>query len=235
MLRLLTRMGRPLLGPAVQARVARSVARLGLVAGAAMLAFVLAWGISVTPVRANGTPIQLRLIWLDGVSNFGPHNAIATGEMITSEGEVRLTTAGLAKLPDDQEYAAWISVAGAQHLRLVGFQVNDAGVAKVDSVVAAGIPEKAWDLIVLTVEKKGSTPTAPGENRAIAGRFSMANPTGAAAPRPQVLPNTGGTTQSATPPAQVLGLNTGGVVLLGLLVVGVIGFALGRANARRGV
>ena len=225
MLRLLTRMGRPLMGAAVQARVAR----LGLVAA---LAFVLAWGISVAPVRANGTPIQLRLTWLEGVSNFGPHNAIATGEMITSEAELRLTTAGLAKLPDTQEYAAWISAGGTDRMRLVGFQVNDAGVAKVDTVVPGGIPEKAWDLIVLTVEQKGSTPATPGENRAIAGRFSMSNPSGAA--RPQVLPNTGGNEANATPPAQVLGLNTGGLVLLGLLVVGVIGFALGRVGARRG-
>jgi hypothetical protein len=117
-------------------------------------------------------------------------------------------------------------------MRLVGFQVNDAGVARVDTVVAGGIPEKAWDLIVLTVEKKGSTPATPGENRAIAGRFAMSNPSGAA--QPKVLPLTGGNEPSATPPAQVLGLSTGGLVLLGLLVVGVIGFALGRVGARRG-
>jgi hypothetical protein len=209
--------------------------RMGLVAGAALLAFVLAFGVSVEPARANGTPIQLRLTWLEGVSNFGPHNAIATGEMITSEAELRLTTAGLAKLPDDQEYQVWISVAGTDRMRLVGFQVNDQGVARVDTVVPGGIPEKAWDLVVLTVGAKGSTPTAPGENRAIAGRFSMSNPTGVAVPK--VLPDTGGSTGGngavGVPPTGVLGLGTGGIVLLGLLVVGVIGFALGRVGARR--
>lgn len=229
--RLGTRKGRPQVGSAVYARMAR----LGLVAGAALLAFVLAWGISVEPARANGTPIQLRLSWLDGVSNFGSRNAVATGEMITSEAELRLTTAGLEKLPDNEEYHAWIS-AGPERMRLVGFQVNDQGVARVDTVVPGGIPEKDWDLIVLTVEAKGTQPAAPSEKRAIAYRFSMSNPTGAPAGGgvPKVLPNTGGN-QPGTPGASgTLGLSTGGLVLLGLLVVGVIGFALGRAGARRG-
>jgi hypothetical protein len=207
------------------------MARLGLVAGAALLAFVLAWGIAIEPARANGTPIQLRLSWLEGVSNFGSRNAVATGEMVTSEAELRLTTAGLDKLSDNEEYHAWIS-AGTERMRLVGFQVNDQGVARVDTVVAGGIPEKEWDLIVLTVEAKGSQPDAPSEKRAIAYRFSMSNPSGAGVPK--VLPNTGGN-QPGTPAATgMLGLSTGGLVLLGLLVVGVIGFALGRVGARRG-
>jgi hypothetical protein len=226
-----TRKGRPTVGAAVQARVAR----LGLMAGAALLAFVLAWSIAAEPARANGTPIQLRLSWVDGISNFGSRNAVATGEMITSEAELRLTTAGLEMLPDNEEYHAWIS-AGPERMRLVGFSVNDQGVARVDTVVAGGIPEKDWDLIVLTVEAKGSQPAAPSEKRAIAYRFSMSNPTGApsGAGVPKVLPNTGGNEPGTPGATGMLGLSTGGLVLLGLLVVGVIGFALGRVGARRG-
>ena len=225
--RVWTSEGCPQAGAAVRARVAR----LGLMAGAAMLAFVLAWSIAAEPARANGPPIQLRPSWVEGISNFGSRNAVATGEMITSEAELRLTTAGLEKLPDNEEYHAWIS-AGSERMRLVGFAVNDQGVARVDTVVAGGIPEKAWDLIVLTVEAKGSQPVAPSEKRAIAYRFSMSNPSGAAVPK--VLPNTGGNQPGTPGTTGTLGLSTGGLVLLGLLVVGVIGFALGRVGARRG-
>lgn len=207
--------------------------RLLRLAGVALLAFAVAWALTVmtsATARANGTPIRLQLTWLDGVSNFGSQNAIATGEMITSEAELRLTTASLQQLPDNEEYHVWISAGGAERQRLTAFTVNNAGVANVDVVVQAGIPEKNWDLIVLTVEAKGSQPATPSERRAIAGRFNMQNPTGTG-PQPKVLPNTGGTTGGTTG-APGFGLSTGGLILIGLLVVGGIGFALGRAGSR---
>lgn len=214
------------LGNRVEERV-----RLALLMGAALLSLVLAWGLAVPPALANGTPIRLQLTYLANVSNFGAQNAIATGEMITSEAELRLETANLQKLADNEEYHAWISDAAGNRQRLVGFQVDDAGRAKIDTVVQGGIPERDWNLIVLTVEAKGSQPAAPSDKRAIAGRFSMANPTGAGGPQPKVLPNTGGNPPGT--PTGTLGLSTGGLLLLALLVVGGIGFALGRAGARR--
>ncbi|MCC7370287.1 MAG: hypothetical protein IT306_17820 [Chloroflexi bacterium] len=204
---------------------------MALLAGAALLSLVLAWGTVAPTVLANGTPIRLQLTYLDGVSNFGARNAIATGEMITSEAELRLETANLQKLADNEEYHAWISDGSGNRQRLVGFQVDDAGRAKIDTVVKEGIPERDWNLIVLTVEAKDSQPAAPSEKRAIAGRFSMANPSGAGAPQPKVLPNTGGNAPGT--PSGTLGLSTGGLLLLALLAVGGIGFALGRAGARR--
>jgi hypothetical protein len=206
--------------------------RLLRLAGVALLAFAVAWALTAATARANGTPIRLQLTYLNGVSNFGSQNAIATGEMITSEAELRLTTAGLQRLADNEEYHVWISAGTTDRMRLTGFSVNDAGVANVDVVVPGGIPEKNWDLIVLTVEAKGSQPANPSERRAIAGRFSMANPTGTG-PQPKVLPNTGGA-QTITAAAPSFGMSSGGLILLVLLAVGGIGFALGRAGNRTG-
>jgi hypothetical protein len=204
-----------------------------LVAGAALLALALAVVTSATPARANGTPIKIVLSHLNGVSNWGPRNATGVAEMITSEGEVRLTAAGMEKLPDNVEYQLWITAGTTDRMRLGLVEVSSAGVGRLDTVIPGGIPEKSWDLMVVTVEAKGAQPATPGENRSIAGRFSMTQGGGAG---PRVLPNTGGgeLPSAGAPAAGLLGLSNGGTVLLLLLVVGGIGFALGRVGSRRG-
>jgi hypothetical protein len=86
--------------------------------------------------------------------------------------------------------------------------------------------------MVISVEAKGSQPAAPSNKLSIAGGFSMTTGGG---PAPRVLPNTGGDgTMTGTPTSGLLGLSGGGTILLLLLVVGGIGFALGRAGSRRG-
>ena len=149
------------------------------------------------PAQANGTPIRITLRYLNGVSNFGPQNATGVAELITSEGEVRLTAAGLQKLADNEEYQLWISSDETdERLRLGTVQVNDGGVARLDTVLRQPIPEKPWNLMVLTVEAKGAQPAAPSDQRSIAGRFSMTAEGGGDAPR--VLPNTGGDATAGT-------------------------------------
>src|SRR5947208_10936722 len=101
---------------------------LALMVGAALLASTLALAIPATPVRANGTPIRIVLSYLNGVSNFGPQNATGVSELITSEGEVRLTAAGLQKLADTEKYQLWIASSEAkEELRLGTGTVNHAG------------------------------------------------------------------------------------------------------------
>ena len=204
-----------------------------LMAGAALLAAATALLAPAEPAQANGTPIRITLRYLPGLSNFGPQNATGVAELITSEGEVRLTAAGLQKPADTEEYQVWISSDETnERLRLGTVQVNDNGVGRLDTVLRQPIPEKPWNLMVLSVEAKGSTPAAPSNRLSIAGRFSMSGEGGGS---PNVLPNTGGNTPTTgTPISGLLGLSTSGTILLVLLVVGGIGFALGRAGARRG-
>jgi len=182
----------------------------------AVLLLALALSAPAPSAHANGTPIRIVLSYLAGVSNFGPQNATGVAEMITSEGEVRLTAAGLQKLPDNEQYVLWISM-GNEQMSLVPVPVGDGGVARVDTVLRNPIPEKAWDLMTLTVEAKGPMPGAPSDRRSIAGRFSMS-----------------GSGAIAAPVAGWFGLSSAGVGLLVLLLVGVIGYAVGRAGSRRG-
>jgi hypothetical protein len=194
------------------------------------------------PVQANGTPIRIVLSYLNGISNFGPQNATGVAELVTSEGEVRLQAAGLQKLDDDEQYALWISSSTANERMALGtVPIGEGGVARMDTVLQSSIPEKAWDLMVITVEKKGADPAAPSERRAIAGRFSMTPGEG---DRPRQLPNTGGDVPeglTVTAPAQaalgpapaMLGLNTAIIILLLLLIAGGIGYTIGRVGARR--
>jgi hypothetical protein len=199
--------------------------------GAAVLASTLALAIPATPARANGTPIRIVLSYLNGVSNFGPQNATGVSELITSEGEVRLTAAGLQKLADNEEYQLWIASGEAKReLRLGTVTVNDAGVGRLDTVLKQPIPEIAWDVMAITVESKGAQGAAPSEKHSIAGRFSVTSPNG---PGPRVLPNTGGDPDGGVPSSSLLGLSSTGTMLLGLLLVGGLGFALGRIGSRR--
>ena len=204
------------------------------VAGAALLAAATALLAPANPVQANGTPIRITLRYQPGLSNFGPRSATGVAELITSEGEVRLTAAGLQKPADGEEYALWISSdETGERMRLGVVGVNDGGVGRLDTVLRQPIPEKPWNLMVISVEAKDSQPAAPSNKLSIAGRFSMSGEGGGAAPR--VLPNTGGDTPTTgTPTTGLLGLSNGGTILLVLLLVGGIGFALGRAGARRG-
>jgi hypothetical protein len=205
-----------------------------LVVGSVVLALALALATPAGPALANGTPIRIVLSYLNGVSNWGPQNATGVAELITSEGEVRLTAAGLQKLGDNEEYQLWISsIEAKKRMRLGTITVNDAGVGRLDIVLKQPIPELSWDLMAITIEAKGAQGAEPSEKHSIAGRFSMTSPNG---PPPRVLPNTGGDppTTASTPTSGLLGLSNGGTILLVLLLVGGIGFALGRAGSRRG-
>ena len=137
-------------------------------------------------VHANGTPIRIVLSHLNGVSNFGPQNATGVAELITSEGEVRLTAAGLQKLPDNEQYTLWISSdATKENLLLAPVTVGDGGVARVDVVLRSPIPEKPWDLMV--AERRGEG-RRPPRRRATATRSPGASRRPGEGGAPRVLP-----------------------------------------------
>ena len=201
---------------------------------AALLACLLI--VPAGPVQANGTPVRIVLSYLNGVSNFGAQNATGVAELITSEGEVRLQAAGLQKLGENEQYLLWISSTAAnQRMALGAIPIGEGGVARMDIVLKAPIPEQPWDLMVITVEQKGPDPAAPSDKRAIAGRFSMTPGEGQGQPRQ--LPNTGGDVPAgAITPAPIsglAGLSAAGLVLLLLLAAGGAGYAIGRVGARR--
>ncbi len=210
---------------------------LGALIGPLALGLALVVGLPAAPAGANGTPIRIVLSYLNGISNFGPQNATGVAELVTSEGEVRVTTTGLQRLQGEQ-YHAWLTTANnAERLWLGAFEANDQGVGRLDRVIPQGIPERDWSLMLLTVEQGAAQPAQPSNRRAVAGRFPS---TPSAGTRPGQLPNTGGTPTTGAAPGGTAatggwsGLSTEGLALLGLLFVGALAFGLGRASGRRG-
>jgi hypothetical protein len=187
------------------------------------------------PARANGTPINVVLQYLGGVSNWGPPNASGVAEIITGEGEVRLQATGLPRLSGER-YLLWIiDTTSNTQLPLGAFNAGADGVGRLDLVLDQPIPDGAWNLLLVTVEAEGPPPASPSNRRSIAGRIAEPGP-GAGGPRPAELPRTGGPAEAppAGPqPLPVLFLIGGA---LGVLVVGgAIGYGLGRRGTLGGM
>jgi hypothetical protein len=210
--------------------------RLALLVGAAALGFTLGLAATAGSALANGTPITVILSYQKGISSWGPTNATGVAELVTKEGEVRLTTAGLPQLNGEQ-YQAWIlNSANGERLALGQFNTSADGIGKLDLLMKDPIPDKGWDTFLVTVESATAVKD-PSTRRSIAGRFPApeSGPGGAttAAPKPAELPRTGGT--EATAGAEAGGSNLGGLLGVGglLLLIGALaGYGLGRAKRR---
>src|SRR5205085_2342249 len=62
-------------------------------------------------------------------------------------------------------------------------------VGRVDEVLPQSIPERDWDLVLVSVEAEGPSPTAPSNRHSIAGRVTLP---AASQGQPSELPRTGG-------------------------------------------
>lgn len=148
--------------------------------------------------EANGSPLRVVLTYLPEVSNWGPQGATGVAELVPAEGEVRVIALGLPRL-SGEVYAVWlVNSRTGQSLEVGQFNVNDQSEARLGNVLPQAIPDEKWDMLLVTVEKEGTSPVAPGERRAIAGPINDQRE-GAAAP--QQLPRTGGTPPAAEQPA----------------------------------
>jgi hypothetical protein len=204
---------------------------LSLPLRALVLGLALALGLPAAPSAANGTPFNVVLSYLNGVSSWGPTNASGVAEIATRDGEVRLSATGLPRLSGEQ-YVVWI-VDTAQGARqpLASFN-SDGTVARADEVLPESIPERAWDIVMVTVEAEGPRPATPSTRRSIAGRIQ---PPVTSQGQPSELPRTGG---APTIPGGAPG--TGSIpyvvffgALLCLVLAGAVGFGLARLAARR--
>ncbi len=194
---------------------------------------------------ANGAPIKIILTYISGVSNWGPTNATGVAEVIKKEGEVNLSVVGLPPL-SGETYAGWlIDTRNNESLSVGRFNTDQSGAAKTQFVLPAEIPDKGWNLFLITAESQAQS-QAPGERKSIGGYF----PDSAEAKKvPSQLPKTGGDTDQniprlnqpavvATPapgskPNSILNVGndftTYGVVVLAVIGLGV----LTRARLRR--
>lgn len=211
----------------MQSRLARIISVAMVLGGLAALSG------ATSPAHANGNPLTITLSYLNEVSNWGPTNAVGVAELVGREGEVRLVASGLPQLRGER-YQLWIvDTARGDQLPLGTFGAGEDGVAKLDVVLDDVIPDKAWNLLMVSVEGESVQGTGPSARHSIAGRF----PTAASAGRPGELPRTGGDAiGSPAPPLRHAGdvaSRSSAIFLAGTLVLVTAAFAVGQWSARR--
>ncbi|MGH7862807.1 MAG: hypothetical protein ACREOS_11295, partial [Candidatus Dormibacteraceae bacterium] len=123
------------------------------------------------------------------MSNWGPQDASGLLEVVRQEGEVRLSGRGLPGTPG-QHYVLWLAREGSSDAYRLGEpKVRPDGTLVLDLVLPDDIPNRGWNLALLTVEDS-ATPSRPGPRHSMAGRFPQL-PANGAGTVPSNLPNTG--------------------------------------------
>jgi hypothetical protein len=158
------------------------------------LAALVGASVLATVALADATPIQLILLYMPNVSNTDTTAASGIAELVMPEGEVRISTADLPRLDDDEQYVAWVvNTSTNEFKRLGAFNTAEStGAVHYENVLPDAIPNKHWNLLLVTVESS-ATPDHPSTDHSIAGVF----PSPDNQPLPGILPNTGGDEPSA--------------------------------------
>jgi len=138
---------------------------------------------------ADATPVQLVLTYMANVSNTGQDKASGIAELVLPEGEVRIEATHLDHLEGDARYVAWVLNSETNQFQRVGaFNAEEpTDAVHYENVLPDAIPNKHWNLLLLTVEDKAE-PGQPSKKHSIAGVF----PRSENEPPPAMLPNTGG-------------------------------------------
>lgn len=190
--------------------------------------------LSASSALANGTPINVTLTYLPEISNSGPRSAAGVAEIVTSEGHVRLSAAGLPPL-DGEQYVAWlVNTRTQESMPIATFNTDASSSVRLENMLPDAIPERDWNLVLVTIE---SIPEGnqPGPRRTIAGYFPEAAPS---AGTPQQLPRTGGdTVPVAGAPVQAPAMPNqqlvyGGIAVI-IVAVAVVAYGLGVSRSRR--
>ena len=148
---------------------------------------------------ADATPVQLVLLYMPNVSNTDTPAASGIAELVMQEGEVRIRAADLPRLDGGKQYVAWvINSETNQYQKLGSFNTaQSTGAVAFENVLADAIPDKHWNLLLVTVEDS-ATADKPSSHHSIAGVFPSADN----APLPIALPNTGGDPNADYRPAE---------------------------------
>ncbi len=192
---------------------------------------------------ANGVPVKIPLSYIQGVSNWGPKDATGIAEVSIGEAYVKVDALGLEAL-SGEIYYGWLINTESGELFAVG-PVSDTK----DGIVRFSrdyqqIPDKGYNLFLLSVEVAGSNPSAPSPKHSIAGFFPKPVGLSQGAQVPADLPKTGGSTADTPRPVEikvpaaqpqgapdmrsVLTVALGATLVLGAVAVGLMHHAMRR-------
>jgi hypothetical protein len=159
-----------------------------------LLAALLALSLTLAPAPASAcqvgcTPINLILSYLPGVSNWGPEKATGVAELVLAEGEARGRVAGLPRL-DGEVYGVWlIATSTDEAIPFGSFNTDDAQRGQFRLIVPDEIPNRPWNLLLITVQPGAEVGATQSDKRSIGGHFVDPAQRGQ---QPRELPNTGG-------------------------------------------
>ena len=133
----------------------------------AVLALVAAMGAS--NALADATPVQLLLVYMPNVSNTETPKASGIAELVMQEGEVRIEATNLPHLDGAAQYVAWVVNSETNEFRRLGsFNASEASSVHYENVLPDAIPNKHWNLLLITVEKDAEA-QRPGDQLDRAG------------------------------------------------------------------
>lgn len=162
-----------------------------LVSLAALL--LLVPGLTGAPgAHANGVPQLVKLTYLEGVSNFGPHEAEGVLEFSFAEAYARVDVKHLVP-QSGYTYEGWLAGGDAPPFFVGQITVDSAGIGALETTLN-GLSSYAYDLFIVAARGPASPPGAMPSDRSIAGRFTVisdASGVPGGDVRPGSLPDTG--------------------------------------------
>jgi hypothetical protein len=140
--------------------------------------------------RVGCTPINLILSYVPDVSNWGPAKATGVVELVLAEGEARGRVTGLPSLTGEV-YQAWlVNTQTDETLPFGTFNTDQNQRAQFRFILAEDIPDRDWNLFILTVEPSpDAEPTRQSDKHGIGSFFPGRDQERLL---PAELPNTGG-------------------------------------------
>lgn len=163
-----------------------------LVATLAALLLLVPAAFAATGARANGVPQLVKLTYLEGVSNFGPHDAEGVLEFSFAEAYARVDVKNL-RPADGYTYEGWLTGGHAAPFFVGQISVDPTGIGALETKLS-GLASYDYDLFVVAARGASSPAGAMPSDRSIAGRFTVISDASGAAGgdvRPGSLPETG--------------------------------------------
>jgi hypothetical protein len=162
----------------------------------------------------------VKLTYLEGVSNFGPHEAEGVLEFSFAEAYARVDVKNLPPA-EGYTYEGWM-LGGSDPLFVGEISTTPAGIGVLDTKIP-GLDSYDYDLFVVAARKAGDDSAARPEASSIAGRFTVIGDEGSSAAgdvRPSQLPETGEepgmTTRERVGRTITIAAATGGLAFVGL-------------------
>lgn len=191
---------------------------------AALLACFAVASLAAPQARANGVPQLVKLTYLQGVSDFGPHDAEGVLEFSFAEAYARVEVKNLPPVAGFT-YEGWLMGGEGEPFFVGKIPVQPSGVATVEQKLD-GLARYDYNLFVIAARPDGAAPGVVPAQRSIAGRFAViADPKDGSTAgdiRPAQLPETGQPEPASGPRWAVIFRNTTVALGAALAVFGII-------------